>query len=623
MKKVNLETVPSVFWLLMKFVLTPIIFLILFGLNYASAQSNELEKNSLSLGEMHLTMCLYFSDQNQYDSAVWHAESAIAIFKAVKDTTGLIDMYHELSLINLDVGIFDESLANNQLALELAEMQRDTSKIVHHLKDNAIIYHDYKQYERGIEYGTQGYELAKKYTSIKPSELADILNAIAINHQANGEADIALDYHLLAHEAFQNSGMKMDYQDSIRLARVQNSIGDTYFHLQNLDSASIWLLLANDLNEKLQNDFEWAENLTNLGRLFTKKKEIQKAIAYLEQATIRAKRSGSVEKTMAVLSAMSDYHSQINQPRQALNFQSQYIILQDSVSQLKQNRAFAIVDARYQISKKQQQIELQEAEINAQQNRLQINILIIIGLILILVLLAMVFLFWRYNLRQKQNLELQKQKQDLLNQQTRAVINSLEKERQRIARDLHDSLGQSVSALGLSIYGLQDKNRPDGQAYENSKTLLNSIHDEIREIAFTLMPQKLMKAGLVGALEELTHRLNESQSIEVTLESFDVPESLDENLVLSLFRIIQEILSNIVKYAKASRVQIQLTGYPTELVVLIEDDGQGFDLDYFKHHGSNGWNNISYRLQLIRGEINFDTVPGRKGTTVTLEIPCS
>lgn len=592
---------------------------------------NLISKNpsdSINQGEFHMTMCLYYSDQNQYDSAIYHAESALVIFSDVGDSIGTIDMYHELSLINLDIGIYDEALAYNQRALDLSQLLKDSSRIIHHYRDHALIFHDYKKYDRGIENGEIGYRLAGNYSKVSPAELADILNSLAINYQANKNYQQALDFHFMSLKAFGNEAtsntIATTYEDSIRLARVMNSIGNIYLEKEGFNRAHPWLLRALKINLSLQDDFELADNLNNLGLAFSSIGNSDSAKYYLDKSKSHAVASGSMEKLMDVYNSFNVYYRSFGDLEKALAYQDSRLSLQDSIAKLKQERTYKALESRYQVIRNQQQIQQQNAQLLEQKSQLQINILVSIGLLLTLIILVLIFTFWRYRVKKQQEDALRIQAQYLKEQQTSAVIDSLEKERKRIARDIHDGLGQSISAIGLSLHSLGKSvgdNKNDKATYKNSQTLLNTIHNEIRDIAFTLMPNKLVQDGLVDALSELASRINQPNSLEVRLNTFEVPKHLNETIQLSLFRVIQELLSNIIKYAGARSVEIQLTGYDDELIVLIEDDGMGFDIDQFKSSTGNGWNNISYRLELIHSTIEFDTQKGRRSTTVTIEVP--
>ncbi len=579
-------------------------------------------------GEFNLTLCLYYSDQSQYDSAVLYGEKALIDFTQTQDTTGLIDAYHELSLIHQDIGLFDEALAYNKRALDLATVLQDTSKIIHHHKDIATIYHDYKYFSKGIENGKQGLKMANSYAPIKASERADILLSLAINHQGLGEFQEALDYHFLALQAFGNYHARFagthSFEDSVRLARVLNSIGGIYLDTQKPNRALPWLHRAYTLNRLLLDDYELAENLTLLGRSFITGSTPDSARYYLEQALEYARSSGSIDKLATAYSHLSAAHQALNENEKALKFASLTANLQDSVAQLKQKRAYAALDARRQVIQNQHEIEIQKNALQEQKTQLKINLLIIAGLFLFIALLVLGFVFWRYRTKQKQIAALKKQRQKLKEQQATAVINQLENERNRIARDIHDGLGQSIAALGLSIHQLYKTDTvPDirSKNYTSCKEILDGIHTEIQSISFSLMPSKLTKAGLKEALSELAYRINEAGATQLQVHFFDIPEHISEPIQLNLFRVVQELISNTVKYANAQSVSLTLTGYENELVVMLEDDGMGFDLLKFKNSNSNGWSNISYRLSQIDANITFDTLPNRQGTTVAIEIP--
>src|SRR5690606_32862325 len=102
---------------------------------------------------------------------------------------------------------------------------------------------------------------------------------------------------------------------------------------------------------------------------------------------------------------------------------------------------------------------------------------------------------------------------------------------------------------------------------------------------------------------------------------FEFPERLTELMEISLYRIIQEWTNNILKYSNATKVEIQLTGHEDELIVLIEDNGRGFDLRDLADGSGNGWKNICSRINLIKGVVDIDSSPTRMGTTLTLTVP--
>ena len=204
--------------------------------------------------------------------------------------------------------------------------------------------------------------------------------------------------------------------------------------------------------------------------------------------------------------------------------------------------------------------------------------------------------------------------------QIRATIESQENERKRFAQDLHDGMGQLISALRLTIHSLDSPGGESAEAhFSKAETLLNDMHQEIRSIAFNLMPQTLVKNGVIPALREVINRLT-SSSIAITVSSFEFPERLDQIKEIALYRILQEWLNNIIKYSNAQHIDIQFVGHERELTVVIEDDGDGFDARVLQESQGHGWKNIQSRLSFLSGTVYIDTQPGRKGTSLTLNI---
>jgi signal transduction histidine kinase len=155
---------------------------------------------------------------------------------------------------------------------------------------------------------------------------------------------------------------------------------------------------------------------------------------------------------------------------------------------------------------------------------------------------------------------------------------------------------------------------------DNSTILLRDIQREIRNVAFNLMPQVLTNDGLIPAMQELTARITKSNQVTAEIKSFGVPERFNEVFEISLYRILQEWISNILKYATASEILIQVIAHDDEVIITVEDNGQGFDLQSFVQSKGNGWGNINTRLNLIAGTMDIDSQQGRRNTILTITL---
>ena len=226
-----------------------------------------------------------------------------------------------------------------------------------------------------------------------------------------------------------------------------------------------------------------------------------------------------------------------------------------------------------------------------------------------------------YIFRQQQEKKLREEQIRQEKMRLKVVINTQEKERKRIAGELHDGIGQTLSAAKLNLSALGEKQEINqNEIYTNVLQLIDESVTEVRGISHEMMPASLTRQGLAAALIGLTERINSSGKIKITIDTEDLSERLPEQTEVHIYRILQELLTNILKYANAKEVFINITKEENGLSVMVEDDGKGFNPDSLTKGAGNGWANIASRLELINGQINVDSNPSRQGTVVLLEI---
>ncbi|MEL6651325.1 MAG: ATP-binding protein [Bacteroidota bacterium] len=203
-----------------------------------------------------------------------------------------------------------------------------------------------------------------------------------------------------------------------------------------------------------------------------------------------------------------------------------------------------------------------------------------------------------------------------------AVLKAEDEARQNIARELHDGLGQNLTTALLNLNILsreQDQLSDKGQQrLQTAAKYLNMGMEETRKLAHTLMPQAVIEFGFVLTLQNL---INALQNEQLKIEFYHyLPEerSFPPKIALSLYRICQEALQNIIKHAQATEVNIQFLEQADLLQLTIEDNGVGFEPDH-QHHGY-GLNNMRTRTQALGGLLFIESHPG-KGSIITVQIP--
>lgn len=202
-----------------------------------------------------------------------------------------------------------------------------------------------------------------------------------------------------------------------------------------------------------------------------------------------------------------------------------------------------------------------------------------------------------------------------------ANFDAQENERQRIASDLHDGLIQTLTTISYQ-FDLADKiHDSDQEKYiHETKLLIDSVIAETRNIAHSILPPILRQFGLIPALKSLSDQVKAQGKIDVIFQTYEFTGRLNDKLELALYRITQEALSNAIKHAEAKNVKIQLIHHPGFLVLIIEDDGKGFELSKKSSGKGMGLVNIENRTNMFHGNLIINSSP-EMGTEIMVEIP--
>ncbi|WP_170039507.1 tetratricopeptide repeat-containing sensor histidine kinase [Polaribacter gangjinensis] len=230
-------------------------------------------------------------------------------------------------------------------------------------------------------------------------------------------------------------------------------------------------------------------------------------------------------------------------------------------------------------------------------------------------------LFRKKKLEQKALLLAEQHKQrELL---TQAVIEAEETERKRIAADLHDGVGQLFSAVKMNLNGLLDrieiKKEEDQFLAEKTMALVDESCKEVRVISHKMMPNFLLKSGIAADIKSFIEKIDEN-SLKISFESIGFKDQLEFNEEIILYRIIQELVNNVIKHAKANELKIVLEKNAQQILVKISDNGIGFNYQKALEKGGLGLKNMQVRIEYLKGNIHFSELKPH-GTEVEINIP--
>ena len=204
------------------------------------------------------------------------------------------------------------------------------------------------------------------------------------------------------------------------------------------------------------------------------------------------------------------------------------------------------------------------------------------------------------------------------------IVSTQEQERQRLAKDLHDDLGTSLSTLRLYIAAMSDlistQNEDLKQIHGNALQILDTSIRNMREHLFQLNPKIVEEHGLPSAINNYMFKMSRFNKLKFNLHDSHFPEYVSPEIKINIYRIMQELVNNTIKYAEAKSISIQLMYRDKQVIFIYEDDGKGFDNEKIK--GGYGLKNISTRVEMLGGTICLDTKPGY-GNNVMIEIPSS
>lgn len=246
-------------------------------------------------------------------------------------------------------------------------------------------------------------------------------------------------------------------------------------------------------------------------------------------------------------------------------------------------------------------------------NELIILIIIGIGLMLFLAMAFVLFFSFSQNKLRKEQFKAQEAKLEYQEKLLHSTILTQEKERERIAKDLHDEIGSKLNVVHLYLHQLTRKKNDTGVS-ESIGEMVEVINDTIhttRSISHDLLPPTLDKFGLQTAIDELCDRIRQADQQTIYLETEgERPSNMDKLVELNVFRILHELLNNTLKYAQADQIQVKLWQSVEKLVLSYEDNGIGFDADSKENKKGLGMKNIESRLQMIKGSYELKTAPG-------------
>lgn len=490
-------------------------------------------------------------------------------------------------------------------AIPLAIKSGNKEYLAQNYADIGLIFMNRWQYEKAKSYYDKAIALLKETTQSRADNIFIYINAIRnlLYMDKLGEAKQLIDYS----QQMVLPGTEAEIAFLTNQGIYFNEIKQYQNSLNVLDRA---LKVAQDLKFPYLAESVMFQQY----RVFTGMRKYEKAKNVLLRVIDNPTLNYSQNRLMEYYELAATY-SKLGDMASAYKWQQAYGVLLDSIGKQRLANEINALEIKFRNVENQQKIVALNAE-NAKTHYMVkssrlINWLLGSASLFLLVVIVLGYFFYRYNKRN----EVQQEKIKI----TQAMLKGQEDERKRVARDLHDGLGGMLASVKINLSGFaQEKERNNIELYNIINNLDNSVK-ELRRIAHNMMPEMLLKLGLEASLKDLCES-HLSERLKISFHCLGIKSTIPVEKQITIYRIIQELLANVVKHADAKNVLLQCSQTDDVFFITIEDDGKGFDTTAISGTAGIGLNNIRSRVAYLQGRMEILSGSDQQGTSINIEV---
>ncbi|MBF0596052.1 sensor histidine kinase [Faecalibacter sp. WQ 117] len=607
-----------------------------------------------------------YSRDGEQSKAVKYILDAIKLYDKSPKSTSILkrksSAYNELSVIYADLGEDELDEKYSKIALSFAEQLNEPQVLFTAYMKMGNLYN--KLFDKNAsliqnrnlaeKYFLKSIEIFRKNESLMsaPTDLSYAANNLAslyLYSYPENYHDKGLHYAKLANE------IAIKYGQADQIASTYGLLSEIELSKNNSNQAIVYLFAALDALQKssvVNRNIE-LNIYESLAQIFENKGNYQDAVKYYKEYVILFKALYDQEKLeiskrlesqfekeiqkqhILTLQLESDKKAQKIDLMQALGIQQE-----ERLKNLKLQEEYQREKLRFselKSEKSAQQLKYSRLEMQQKNNDIinfkrilaykeKINRYYITSIFVFILLLGLLLYAYKQRIKSlKQTnelhaLELEKEKQNTKISTLTALLEGQEKERSRLARDLHDGLGGLLSSTKLHLTHLNNNSDVNYKnSINNSISQIDGAVDELRRVAHNLMPDLLIKYGLEVALKEFSNRMS-NDLLDIDVQFFNYNNSLTQDQELIIYRIIQELVNNAIKHSSASLIIIQLTETDNMIFLTVEDDGKGFNIKNINIKKSAGFINIQSRVEFLKGKINIQSEENI-GTSIEIQLP--
>ena len=550
--------------------------------------------------------------QANYNEALANFYRALELAQKSGNSRRMADVYNNLGTSSLKIGNHKEAMDYFLKSLDQYNILKDTNNTASTLNNIGLLYNDI---DNPVKSRIKFNEALAGFTYLNDTiGMAATLGNIGMLLNGQDQYDSALYYHHLAlsfdTKKDNKYGMIIEYQG---IANVYNSMGNSDAAIESYNKSKAIARIIHQPFQRAFSDLGIASALIKAG-------DLKAAILHTDSAMLIANEIDNIKLRQEAHETYAEVYEAMKNTDKALEHFRLAGNLKDSmINQTKLHQIYNLEIEQLSLAREVQELEIQRQELLLSKKN---NIIIFIIIAFLLLLFGFYLLYLNHNHRKESNT--QKMILSLTEKKSRAAAEAEIQERKRIGQELHDGLGQMLSAARLNMSALQQK---EGLPIERRKELLEAAIEvvdaafgELRNISHDLAPSVLIAKGFSGALKDMADQINKTSHLRVQLQLYGLTEKMDSIIENTLYRALQELLSNAIKHAGAATFSVQIVKGKDEITVMVEDDGKGFDEKNMLIIPGGGLSNIRSRIENLKGDFFIDSMANR-GTIISIVIP--
>jgi len=567
-------------------------------------------KDPLREGQSYHYRALVMFEQGEYDLALENYNQSIELYKKPGNETGIASVKSNMGNIWLLTGDYEKAVDLYFQAIESFKTLKDTLRLLISYMNIGTLFYDNDYPVEGLNYLRLALPLAEELQD--KQTLAEIHHSISLNYYKLDSIESYL-YHMRKARYY---AIEADHLYVEML--TYNSNLEYHIDNQNPDSALYYARLNKDAAELYGNPYNLTGTYNMVGSAYILANMPERALTVLHKAHSLGETHGFIPMLAWSNESLAKVYESLGKFREAHKHASALNALKDSVFKMERQREVLAMDRKYNVAQKQHELHQQQLSIELKDQQLnRRNTLVALSGAFSLLLLFLIFLLYklmqnksRLSAREMEQVKLQRDKQMI-----KALMEGEEKERRRIARELHDGINGNLAALKLNMAGIQNI---------DFSSLLEETMSEIRDLSHNLVPDVVKRSGLKNALEQFVYKINRSPDIKVNYQFMGSENSIAEEMGVHMYRIVQELLTNSLKHSEASQILVQIIINEDTISLTVEDDGKGFEINPEVGLPENsegiGLSGVENRVTYMQGSFDIHS-SSHSGTSIHIEIP--